>query len=197
MLVVICDEVDQLASQDQEVLYELFALTKVGPQGGMVLLKQLCCLGHDVLCWLVSHTWLFAYWPQDVLCSPCVLLKLSLSWPTLGADCHLLYGDSLGALLGHFRCEMLCLLPIMLSMVVLSSLHGPLAYLAAQQRHDSPTPVSPPLRECLLVVPQMLSRIQQRASLSHLQSLGPPCLLLWASTHRCRPPAPCSCLAPA
>ena len=30
MLVVICDEVDQLASQDQEVLYELFALTKVG-----------------------------------------------------------------------------------------------------------------------------------------------------------------------
>ncbi len=33
MLVVICDEVDQLASQDQEVLYELFALTKVGRRG--------------------------------------------------------------------------------------------------------------------------------------------------------------------
>ena len=33
MLVVICDEVDQLVSQDQEVLYELFALTKVGRRG--------------------------------------------------------------------------------------------------------------------------------------------------------------------
>eukprot|EP00891_Asterochloris_glomerata_P004486 jgi/Astpho2/4486/e_gw1.00067.413.1_t len=36
MLVVICDEVDQLASQDQEVLYELFALTKL-PGSRLVL----------------------------------------------------------------------------------------------------------------------------------------------------------------
>ena len=85
MLVVICDEVDQLASQDQEVLYELFALTKVGlrwkvPVGAALL----CGPQRAVLAGLTPHG-CSRTGPQDVPCSPCVLIKLSLSWPALGA----------------------------------------------------------------------------------------------------------------
>ena len=85
MLVVICDEVDQLASQDQEVLYELFALTKVGRRGGgWSCWCRLCCLGHDVLCWLVSPTWLLPYCPPrhavHSLCPHQAVPELACSW---------------------------------------------------------------------------------------------------------------------